>query len=80
MKILVFAEQRDGQLKSYALEAISEGRRLADAAGASLCACIISHVVQGKHDIKQWISSGIPCCRDLFHQGFKGVVLVFKGV
>lgn len=41
MKILVFAEQRDGQLKSYALEAISEGRRLADVSGATLSACII---------------------------------------
>jgi len=41
MKVLVFAEQRGGQLKSYALEAISEGKRLADAAGGSLAACII---------------------------------------
>ncbi len=40
-KILVFAEQRDTQLKSYALEAISEGRRLADAAGGDLAVCII---------------------------------------
>ncbi len=39
--ILVFAEQRDGQLKSYALEAISEGRRLADGAGGTLSVCII---------------------------------------
>ncbi len=40
-QILVFAEQRDGQLKSYALEAISEGRRLADKAGAQLSVCLI---------------------------------------
>ncbi|NQV14105.1 electron transfer flavoprotein subunit alpha/FixB family protein [bacterium] len=40
-QILVFAEQRDGQLKSYALEAISTGRRLADAAGGSLSVCLI---------------------------------------
>lgn len=39
--ILVFAEQRDGQLKSYALEAISEGRRLADASGSNLSVCLI---------------------------------------
>lgn len=39
--ILVFAEQRNGQLKSYALEAISEGRRLADTAGGGLTVCII---------------------------------------
>ena len=41
MKVLVFAEQRDGQLKSYALEAISEGKRLAAAAGGSLTAVLI---------------------------------------
>ncbi len=40
-QILVFAEQRDGQLKSYALEAISEGRRLADTAGGDLSVCLI---------------------------------------
>jgi len=39
--ILVFAEQRDGQLKSYALEAISEGKRLAEAAGSGLSVCLI---------------------------------------
>jgi len=40
-KILVFAEQRDGHLKSYALEAISEGKRLASAAGSELNVCLI---------------------------------------
>jgi len=39
--ILVFAEQRDGQLKSYAFETISEGRRLADGAGGTLSVCVI---------------------------------------
>jgi len=46
-QILVFAEQRDGQLKSYALEAISEGRRLADASGANLSVCLIGSGVAG---------------------------------
>jgi len=45
--ILVFAEQRDGQLKSYALEAISEGRRLADGAGGTLSVCVIGAGVAG---------------------------------
>ncbi len=45
--ILVFAEQRDGQLKSYALEAISEGRRLADSAGGSLSVCLIGEGISG---------------------------------
>ncbi len=40
-EILVFAEQRDNHLKSYSLEAVSEGRRLADAAGAKLSVCLI---------------------------------------
>jgi len=39
-EILVFAEQRNNQLKSYALEAVSEGRRLADAAGSKLSVCL----------------------------------------
>ena len=39
--ILVFAEQRDGKLKSFALEAISEGKRLATAAGGKLSVCLI---------------------------------------
>ncbi len=46
-QILVFAEQRDGQLKSYALEAVSEGRRLAAAAGGDLSVCIIGSDISG---------------------------------
>lgn len=49
-QILVFAEQRDGQLKSYALEAISEGRRLADAAGENLSVCVIGSGIAGLTD------------------------------
>ncbi len=45
--ILVFAEQREGQLKSYALEAISEGRRLADTAGGELSVCLIGSGIAG---------------------------------
>lgn len=48
--ILVFAEQRDGQLKSYALEAISEGKRLANEAGATLSVCLIGSGVAGLTD------------------------------
>ena len=46
-QILVFAEQRDGQLKSYALEAVSEGRRLADASGGSLAVCLLGNGISG---------------------------------
>ncbi len=52
--ILVFAEQRDGQLKSYALEAISEGRRLADSAGGTLSVCVIG---DGITDLSTTISN-----------------------
>lgn len=49
-KILVFAEQREGQLKSYALEAVSEGRRLASSAGGDLSVCLIGASVSGMTD------------------------------
>jgi len=39
--VLVYAEQRDGQLKRPGLEALSEGRRLADALGGSLVAILV---------------------------------------
>src|SRR5437867_1891514 len=38
--ILVFIEQRDGQIKRSTAEAISEGRRLADRLGVSLAAVV----------------------------------------
>lgn len=45
--VLVFAEQRDGHFKKAGLEALSEGRRLADKMGASLHAVVIGSNVQG---------------------------------
>jgi electron transfer flavoprotein alpha subunit len=45
--ILVFAEQRNGQLKSYALEAISEGKRLASAAGGELSVALFGSGISG---------------------------------
>ena len=45
--ILVFAEQRQGSLKSYGLEAVSEGRRLADASSGKLSVCLIGSGVAG---------------------------------
>ncbi len=39
--VLVFAEQRDGSIKKPALEAVSEGRRMADALGGTLTALLI---------------------------------------
>jgi electron transfer flavoprotein alpha subunit len=44
--ILVFAEQRDGALRKSGLEAVSEGRRLADARGVPLTAVLVGAKVE----------------------------------
>ncbi len=44
---LVFAEQRGGGLKRPGLEAVSEGRRLADAAGGDLSAVLVGSDLAG---------------------------------
>jgi len=45
--ILVFAEQRDGKLKKPGLEALSEGRRIADRTGGELTALLIGSDLSG---------------------------------
>jgi len=45
--VLVYAEHRDGELKRAGLEALSEGRRLADALGGSLGAVLVGSGVAG---------------------------------
>jgi len=45
--VWVFAEQRDGRLKSVSYELLSEGRKLADKLGAELCAVCLGHNVEG---------------------------------
>jgi len=45
--VIVFAEQRDGRLKKAALEALSEGRRLADAAGGTCTAVVVGAGIEG---------------------------------
>lgn len=47
MKILVFAEQRDGKLKKASLEAMSVGRDLADATGGTAAAVLLGQGVSG---------------------------------
>ncbi|MCF7801595.1 MAG: electron transfer flavoprotein subunit alpha/FixB family protein [Candidatus Marinimicrobia bacterium] len=46
-KVLVFAEQRENKLKSYALEAVSAGRAIADASGGEVIACLVGNGVKG---------------------------------
>ncbi len=45
--VWVFAEQRDGRLKTVAYELLAEGRRLADKLGTALSAVCIGHSVAG---------------------------------
>ena len=47
MKILVFAEQRDGKLKKASLEAVSVGRELADATGGEAAAVVVGQGISG---------------------------------
>jgi electron transfer flavoprotein alpha subunit len=44
--VLVFAEQSDGKFRKVAIEAVSEGKRLADKLGAELSAAVIGSGVQ----------------------------------
>ena len=48
--ILVFIEQRNGEIKKASLEALSEGRRLADKTGGPLVALIIGSDLAGLTD------------------------------
>jgi len=50
MKVLVFIEQRDGKIKKPSLEALSLGRRLADAGGGSVAAVLLGQGIRGLAD------------------------------
>ena len=45
--VLVVAEQRDGEYRKVAYEAVSEGRRIADVLGVSLTAVVLGSGVEG---------------------------------
>ncbi|HET9481186.1 MAG TPA: electron transfer flavoprotein subunit alpha, partial [Candidatus Polarisedimenticolia bacterium] len=45
--VLVFAEQRDEKLKRPGLEAVSEGRRVADRTGGPLTVLMVGGSLQG---------------------------------
>jgi electron transfer flavoprotein alpha subunit len=49
--VWVFAEQRDGRLKSVAYELLAEGRKLADKLGTELCAVCLGHNVEGAEQL-----------------------------
>ena len=53
--VWVFAEQRDGKLKSVAYELVSEGRKLADKLGTELSAVCLGHNIK---DVEQLICYG----------------------
>jgi electron transfer flavoprotein alpha subunit len=46
--ILVFVEQRNGNIRKASLEALSEAKRLAAGAGWSVCAVLVGHSVAAK--------------------------------
>jgi len=49
--VWVFAEQRDGRLKSVAYELLAEGRKLADKLGTEVCAVCLGHNVEGAEQL-----------------------------
>ncbi len=49
--VWVFAEQRDGQLKSAAYELLAKGRELANTLGTELCAVCFGHDVAGLEEL-----------------------------
>ena len=53
--VWVFAEQRDGRLKTVAYELLSEGRKLADKLGTEVYAVCVGHNVEG---VEQLITYG----------------------
>jgi electron transfer flavoprotein alpha subunit len=53
--VWVFAEQRDGKLKSVAYELVSEGRKLADKLGTELGAVCLGHKIK---DVEQLVCYG----------------------
>ena len=54
-EVWIFVEQQDGKIKSVAYELLSEGRRLANALEAELCAVCLGHNVEG---IEQLVACG----------------------
>lgn len=49
--VWVFAEQRNGKLKSVAYELVSQGRKLADVLGTELCAVCFGHGIDGTKEL-----------------------------
>lgn len=49
--VWVFAEQRNGKLKSVAYELVSQGRKLADVLGTELCAVCFGHSIDGTKEL-----------------------------
>ncbi len=52
--VWVFAEQRDGRLKSVAFELLAEGRKLAKKLGTEVCAVCLGHNVEGAEQLASY--------------------------
>ncbi len=63
--ILVFCEQRDGQLKNVGREALGEAHRLGASSGREVCACIIgSNVTSIANDLSAYGASRVFVTED----------------
>jgi electron transfer flavoprotein alpha subunit len=59
--ILVFCELKDGQIRKPSIEALSEGRRLADASGKKLGALFVGASCAGSADAAKYGADAILC-------------------
>ena len=80
MPVFVFAEQRDGRLNKTALEALSQGRRIADSTGDRLIACLVGKDISGlAYEIDRYGADQILLCQDealsLYHTETYAAVL-----
>ena len=80
MPVFVFAEQRDGRLNKTALEALSQGRRIADSTGDRLIACLVGNDISSlAYEIDRYGADQVLLCQDetlsLYHTETYAAVL-----
>ena len=81
MGVLVFAEQRDGSLRQYALEVTAAGRALADALGVELTAVIVGSPAAkgeatrlGRHGADRVLVAGSDAFGEYAPEGYVSVL------
>ncbi len=68
--VWVFAEQRDGRIAPVAFELLGEGRKLAAARGAELCAVLFGAAKSEAQELVKWGADRVYYCGDPIFQGF----------